>query len=254
VPLALADSYAGIAAWPRLEELTATAKWTEFDFLRWAFLTRAYRGEDKLVKAEATWANARKEASQSSQKLLALTEMLSDWGWDKEADELLWELAKQPEARFEALHTLYRRYSRSGNSPGLYHVLEHLVELEPNDLTIQNNYAQVSLLLKFDLPRACRIAGELHGREPGNAAMTATYAFSLFRQNKVPQAVAVMNSLTPAQLDDPSISLYYGIFLAANQERDRAKGVLTIAKESRMFPEERELFEMALKQSDTRAR
>jgi predicted Zn-dependent protease len=89
----------------------------------------------------------------------------------------------------------------------------------------------------------------LHREQPANAAYTATYAFSLFRQGKFAEAAAAMNELTPDQSNDPSVSLYYGIFLAAAGDVEKSKPFLQAAGNARMFPEERQLLAEAKKRA-----
>jgi Flp pilus assembly protein TadD len=241
VPLALADSYSSVGAWPALEQFLRNGNWSQFEFLRRAYLARSYRQQDKTVLAEREWVAAEKEAAENSQRLLLLATTVAEWRWDKETDKLLWDLSKRTDAQAEALHTLYQRYTRLGDASGLYRVLNRLLEIEPDDQAVQNNFAQVALLLKVDLERAHKLAFDLHQQQPANPAFAATYAFALFRQGKVSQALAVMNELTPEQMSDPSVSLYYGIFLVASGDLDKAKPFLQNGEKAPMFPEERQM-------------
>ena len=133
----------------------------------------------------------------------------------------------------------------AGNAGGLYKVLTRLLELQPGDQTVQNNFAQVALLLTVDRDRARKIAFDLHQQQPANAAFAATYAFSLFGQGKLAQAVEVLDHLSSEETSDPSVALYYGIFLAAAGEAQKAQQFLLIGEKAPMFPEERELLKEA---------
>lgn len=240
MPLVVGNCYAAAGQWSKLEALATKSNWNGFEYLRHAFLARALREQNKLVKAEGEWAEARKSAG-SSQQLLTLAQTVAEWQWSKETDELLWELVNRPESQAEALQTLYKRHTRTGDTVGLYKVLSRLYELHPNDRTVQNNFAQVCLLLNVERERARKIAADLHRDEPGNAAFTATYAFSLYRDSKAAQAVAVMSSLRPEQLADPAISFYYGVFLSAVGDAEKAHEYLERGKNSAMLPEEQQL-------------
>ena len=249
MPLALADSYASVEAWGPLEQVVAGANWSQFDFLRRAYLARAYREQDKTVLAEREWSAAEKDASASAQRLLLLAETVAEWHWDKETDNILWALSKQTDSQLEALHTLYKRYIQMGDAGGLYRVLNRLLEIEPADQAVQNNFAQVALLLKVETDRAGKMSSDLHREQPANATFAATYAFSLFRQGKFAEAVAVMNDLSPEQVSDPTVSLYYGIFLAAAGEPQKAQPFLQAGAKAPMFREERELLSEANKRA-----
>ena len=49
VPSIVAESYVSVGAWSALEQFVANANWGQFDFLRRAFLARAYREQEREV-------------------------------------------------------------------------------------------------------------------------------------------------------------------------------------------------------------
>ena len=227
--------------WPGLEHLTKTTEWRPFDFLRRAYLSRALRAQDKKLPAEQEWAAAQKEASAQSQSLLVLARTVAAWGWETETVDLLWILAKSDDAKLEALQTLYQHYAKLGDTTGLYRTLLRLVEALPNDLPLQNNLAQVSLLLGADVERARKVAAEIKGKEPSNGAYVSTYAFSLYARGDVKGAVETMDQLSPDQLRDPSVATYYGIVLAGAGQKEKAREYLRRAAEANLLPEEKAL-------------
>ena len=186
-----------------------------------------------------------KSASAQSQSLLLLTRIVFEWGWNNESVDLLWQLAKDPEVQFKALHTLYLRYTQAGDTQGLHRVLSRLAEIDPGDLKVQNNLAQVSLLLNADLERACRRAANLYRKEPSNAAYASTYAFSLYANGDAKGALKVMSALRKDQLNEPPLAAYYGIFLAASGEKSKARDYLELGRQMQLLPEERTLLDRA---------
>jgi Flp pilus assembly protein TadD len=241
VPRALAALYTSLKDWSGLENLTRTTDWQNYDFLRRAFLARALREQDKKVLSEQEWLAAQKEASAQPQLLLILARTTAAWGWEIETADLLWILAKSDETRLEALQTLYQHYSKKGDTSGLYRTLIRLVEAMPNDLALQNNLAQVSLLLGVDLERARKIAADLSIKDPSKGSYISTYAFSLFAKGDVKGALQAMEKLTPDQLRDPSLAVYYGIVLAAAGQKDKASEYLRRSSEAKLLPEEKAL-------------
>jgi Flp pilus assembly protein TadD len=160
--------------------------------------------------------------------------------------DLLWNLSKNPEKQMEAVQTLYRYYAKNGDTAGLYRVLVRWSEVAPDDLNVKNNLAQVSLLLGADRDQARRTAAELYEKAPSNPAYATTYAYSLLSNGKVDAARQVMNKLTEAQLRDPTISLYYGICLAASHD-EKARPFLEEGLQAKMLlPEEKALLQKAL--------
>lgn len=246
VPWAMAEAYAKISDWTALEKLTTNANWDQFDFLRRAFLTRALRSESNAVATGREWAEAVKSASAQSQSLLLLTRIIYDWGWKSESIDLLWQLAKYPEVQFEALHTLYLHYAKAHDTQGLYRVLSRLNEIDPGDLKVQNNLAQISFLLNVDPERARKRVSNLYGKEPSNAAYVSTYAFSLYANGDVKGALSVMTTLREDQLQEPPLAAYYGIFLAASGEKMKAREYLERGKQADLLPEEKALVDKAL--------
>ena len=242
---ALAAAYASLKDWTGLERLAKTTEWLPFDFLRRAYLARALRGQDKKFPAEQEWLAAQKEASAQPGSLLVLARTIAAWGWETETVDLLWVLAKSDDTKLEALQTLYQHYAKQGDTSGLYRTLLRLVEILPGDLALQNNLAQVSLLLGADVERARKIAAEIKEKEPSNGAYVSTYAFSLYTKGDIKGALQAMDQLSQDQLRDPSVAVYYGLVLAAAGQKEKAHEYLGRATQANLLPEEKALVERA---------
>lgn len=245
VPRLLAEAQANINDWPALEKATRDANWGQFDFLRRAFLARAFRAQDKSVAAEREWAGATKSAAAQHEPLALLTRVVTEWGWKNEGIDLLWQLAKYPEAQSDAFRTLYQLYAKAEDTQGLYRVLLRMTEVEPEDLKVQNNLAQISLLLHADVTRARQMAADFFRKEPSNPAYASTYAFSLYEKGDLQGALRVMSALPEDQLKDPPIAAYYGVILAAAGDRNKAREYLEIGKTASLLSEEKALVERA---------
>lgn len=245
VPRAIADAYVKIHDWRALTGLTAKANWEQFDFLRRAYLTRAQRELGETVAAEREWSGAVKDASVHPESLLVLMRTISGWGWETDAIELLWQLAKLPESQLEALQTLYALYNKKSDTKGLYRVMARLVEIDPDDLKVQNNLAQISLLLNVDRERARKMAADLYQKQPNDPAYVSTYAFSLYANGEPGVALKVMGKLSEEQLKQPALAAYYGVFLAAAGKTTEAREYLQLGQQAQLLPEEKTLVERA---------
>jgi predicted Zn-dependent protease len=245
VPMTLADVYSRLNDWSKLEEIAALVKWGQYDFLRRAYLARAFRAEEKTVAAEREWSEAVKSASNMSESLLTLARLASEWSWDKEALDLLWQLSKNAETQGEALRTLYAYYTKKKDAQGLYRVLLRMFEMDPADTKVQNNLAQLSVLLEADLERARKMAAALYQREPSNAAFATTYAYSLYQKGDAKGALAVMSGLRPEQLREPEVAAYYGIFLSASGDQTKAREYLDLGSTANLLREEKALLKKA---------
>ncbi len=241
VPLVLADSHALGRDWKAVEELVRNARWGQFDFLRKAMLARALRGQDKMAAATREWADAQKLASEQPQFLQLLTRTISDWNWKEETLDLLWQLTKHPETRAEALATLYAYYAEARDTQGLYRTLRILVEVNPDDPKIKNNFAQVALLLDAEPERARALSRQLYQTHGADPAYASTYAFSVYRSSGPEQALAIMEKLPAEALQDPGIAAYHALFLAAAGRKEEARPFIERAAAARLLPEERAL-------------
>ncbi len=240
-PLSIAEAYRKLADWRKLENLLKEKDWSQFDFLRHAYLSLAFREDGRPVVADREWMLAQKQAGAQPQFLAMLCSTVSGWGWEKETVELLWMLTKQPETQLEAFRALYEKYTEAGDTPGLYRVLMRLADLVPEDRRIQNNLAQLRLLLNADVERAGKTAAEVYLKEPSNPAYASTYAFALYMKGDADEGLEIMNRLSESQLSNPSLAIYYGILLAAGGENEKAKKYLGLAESGKLLPEERAL-------------
>ncbi len=245
VPIAMAEAYAKFGDWAALEAWVTNKDWGQSDFMRHAYLALALRNQNKTAAAEKEWAAAEKQAATEAMFLSMLTRATSEWRWKKEWTELLWNLSNYPETQFEALQDLYQKYTNDGDTAGLYRVLVRLLELLPDDERIQNNLAQVSLLLNADMERARKLAEELYRKEETNPAYASTYAFALYTKGDAKGAVEIMNSLNESQLRDPAVAAYYGVILAASGNAQSAREYLKLGISAKLLPEEKALVKKA---------
>jgi hypothetical protein len=246
VPLAVADIYTRLKDWRALERVTKTVDWKAFNFLRHAYLARALRGQDKAAAAEREWAAAEKDAAVEPQLVSRLLATISEWGWKEETTDLLWDLAKFPEKQPDALHTLYQHFKNARDTQQLHRILVRLAEIDPSDLAVKNNLAQIALLLDADVERARKLAAETYRAHPENPAYISTYAFALYRKGDTRQAVDLMAKLAQRDLEEPPVSAYYGIFLAAAGQKEKARHFLERGQMAVLLPEEKALVDRAV--------
>ncbi|MFN2475176.1 MAG: tetratricopeptide repeat protein, partial [Chthoniobacterales bacterium] len=210
-----------------------------------ALAARAFRETGNQSEAAAQWSEAVKQVSADTKQALTLAEIVQRWGWRDEALELLWVSIKDPTKGDEALQALYSYYAKNGPSSDLYRVLLHRREFHPDDLDIQNNVAQLSLLLNLNADQGQRLARDLYEKDHSNPAYVSTYGFALYTQGDFKKALSVYRMLTPEQLHQPEIAAYYGIVLAAAGEHEPAAEFLAIGQQAQLLPEERALLEKA---------
>jgi cytochrome c-type biogenesis protein CcmH/NrfG len=245
VQIALSDSYISVRDWTGLHRLVNSGNWGTVDFLRNALSARALREMGNEPDAASQWNEAMKKVAATPRQIMMLAETVEKWGWRTEAIDLLWLVAKDPQKGDEALSALYRYFVKTEDSENLYRVLLHRLELHPDDRDVQNNFAQLSLLLNLNTERGQRIAREIYEKEPSNPAYASTYAFALHTQGETKKAVKVFEGLTAEQLHRPGIAAYYGIVLAAAGDQARAGEFLDLGEKAKLLPPEKALLEKA---------
>lgn len=245
VRAATADCYLAANDWNGLQQVLKNTNWGDLEFLRHAYLARAFRERGDTLDFRAEWNVAMQEAGSDGERIFALEQGAAKWGWKSEVENLLWMLSKDAERQTSALGALYRYYADQGDTGGLYRVVARLREIRPGDEKAQNNFAQLSLLLSLNLEHAHQVAEQLYRKDPTNSIFAATYAFSLYRKGQYAQAAMVMGKLEPAQLEDPGSAVYYGLFLVAAGDKSKAAEYLKKGSEARLLPEEKTLLQNA---------
>jgi len=245
VQIALSDAFVTSKDWNGLQRLVNSGNWGTLDFLRSALHSRAVRELGNGPDSAAHWNEAVRKVAVDPRQALTLAETVEKWGWRAEAIELFWIVAKDPTKGGDALRALYAYFARNGDTENLYRVLLHQIELRPNDRNVQNNFAQLSLLLNLNADRGQKVAREVYETDPKNPAYASTYAFALYAAGDTKKGLKILEALTPAQLHEPAIAAYYGILLAAAGDQPRAGEFLDLGENATLLPQEKALIEKA---------
>ena len=105
--------------------------------------------------------------------------------------------------------------------------------------------ANLYLLRKSDLEKACRLASEAYHTAPTDPFFTSTYAYSLLMQKKSDEALKVLADLKPEYLKIPSVAAYYGVVQSQSGHKELAKQPLELAQTAKLLPEEMEMVRLA---------
>jgi Flp pilus assembly protein TadD len=132
-----------------------------------------------------------------------------------------------------------------GNSQELKDVLSRTCASDPSDVRLKNALANVSLLRKSDLDKACRLAREAYDSLPNDPFVISTYSYSLLLQHRLDEATKIADSLKPEALKDPAIAGIFGVVQAQAGHKDRAKEPLERAESGVLLPEEAEIVRVA---------
>ena len=243
--IAVADSYIALKDWPGLQQHCARKDWRDLEFLRHAYLARSLREQGKKLDGDLEWSRAAQTAA-DPEAIYSLEQTVEKWGWENEAVDLLWRLDRDPKRQLAALTALYQYYSRVSDTGNLQRVASRLVEIGAADPLMQNNFAQLSLLLNQESQKARDLARKLQEEHPSNSSFASTYAYALYTAGRKQEALKVMERLPAEQLQQPAIAAYYGIILAANGNKEEARKYLDLGSTAHLLPEEKSLVEKSL--------
>jgi tetratricopeptide (TPR) repeat protein len=247
LPVATANAYFSAARWRELEELLNRDQWPDRDYLRKALLANAVRKQGGTEAANAHWRDAVKIASENQVQLVALAQLSNSWGWTNETEAMLWRAAKDFPKEGWPLESLHNGYMRHRNTAGVMAVNVLTLERDPNNVAAQNNWASTALLLNTNLTRAHELARKVYEHTPNHYAFASTYAWSLQVQGKSAEALKIMETLKPEELNHPALAGYYGTILLANGQKAKARIYLDRTTGAQLLPEEMKLIADARK-------
>ena len=245
VELLVAECCTMLKDWRGLQSSIARQNWAELEFVRHAFLSRALRGQELTDSAKAEWEQALKAANGQKGSLVMLLRLAAQWNWQSEGEDILWTIINRYPGEQWAIQTLSQALYAGGRTRSLMQLYSQESKRVPSDLSAKNNLAMTVLLLDAQEFKPYDLAREVYQKSPTNASYVSTYAFSLYLQGKNAEALKVIKTLKPQELQDPSIAGYYGLILKATGDRARARAYLDWTVKVRLLPEEKKLFDNA---------
>ena len=249
VQAAMADSYAALGDWDAVKKLVMDGKWGALDFSRLMLRARVMRLQGDESGWNESWTAAVKAAGDRRDVLAVLAANASAWGWESEAENVLWAAANRATNPQWALDALRQKYTASGNTRALLRVATRQHEVQPDDRDAENTLTTLNLLLNTNMKEAMAMAEDAFRAEPKNPSYAAAYAFALHLHGHTDQGLKIMGAFDKKQLERPEIALYYGSMLAATGAADEARKYLDLADGGNLLPEEKEMISRARKQS-----
>ena len=245
VAVVIAEADAKALEWSRLKDATEAVSWGELDYLRSAFQSRALDRLNDSEGAASSWKEALESAKKNADDLDALAKTALGWGWQEQAEAVLWELSSFDNCPRWALDTLWAAASKRRDSAQLYRVGRLLAEMDPKSIVARNNVISLALLTRAGEVSTHELAETLYKEAPADPEVATTYGLSLYLRGRIEDAVAVMRTLTLGQLSQPRPAFYHGVFLTADKQEGEAGPYVEIGMKRAQLPEEKELFAMA---------
>jgi lipopolysaccharide biosynthesis regulator YciM len=249
--VAVADAYATVKNWSRLKRWTRSGNWGDAEYLRLAHGAIAQRhlrsgsGSNANSEFETLWQSADELSKSEPERELTLARLATKWQLANHAEELWVRVEENPTMRREALDNLRQLYRAKDETTKLYEVLQRLHQSSPNEAPITADLARLGLNLGENTEHSHQFAKEAYDRAPNEVNCAVTYAFSLHGLGRNAEALAIIQSLPPDQLQDPHAAVYVALVLVDASQLDEAKNYIGSAENGKLYPEEKKLLEEA---------
>ena len=252
VSIAIADSYAVSKNWGELQKTLKASQWLHMEYVRLATLAWAMEQLEGRNNSSVVWKSAMNAAEGRVDRMETLARAAMTWGWMERADEALWRIAALSiQSPTWVLQTLWSRSLKQGDTAKLRQVARLMLQANPKSVIARNNYIFLSLLKRTEEGSPHAAAEALYKENPTNPAVVSTYGLSLFLLGRPRAASEVMETLTAAQLREPSVAIYYGIFLAGGKRSAKAEEFLQLGEKwKRLLPEEEALLDRVSKRAE----
>ena len=245
VELLVAECCTMLQDWRGLQSSIERQNWAELEFVRHAFLSRALRSQGLADSSKVEWEQALKAANGQKGSLVMLLRLAAAWNWQTEGEDILLTIVNRYPGEQWAMQSLSRAMYAGGRTRSLMQLFSQESKRVPSDLSMKNNLAMTALLLGAQELKPYDLARQVYQQSPTNASYVSTYAFSLYRQGKNAEALKVMKTLSPGELQNPSVAGYYGLILKATGDRAKARAYLAWTAKAQLLPEEKILFDQA---------
>jgi tetratricopeptide (TPR) repeat protein len=241
VRIALAECHLATGDWKAMRDFVSKDHWGEMEFLRLAYVSRAWRGLGESMIADSEWNSAVGLADNQLGALNALLQLAGRWGMNGEQEDLLWRILRRFPDAVWAERDLERYYFAAGNTARLHQLYAEGFAVAPKSLELENNLAFTALLMKTNLNEAGQWAAEVYAQQTNNPAVATTYAYALHLQGRDQAALAALRQLDPRALAQSPVALYYGVILNAVGKSNEAAPFLKMTQTNGLLPEERQL-------------
>lgn len=240
VRVAVAEAHGKALEWQRLRTMTETGSWTDLDFLRSAYFSRAMRSLKDDAAAETAWKKAVTDATEKNPGALErLARVAQGFGWQEQTEEVLWQLALKPGCPRWAADSLWRSSLAHGSAAQLEKSSRLLAETDPRHSRTRDCDIVAAMLTHTNEGAVGEFAGSLHTAAPSDAVLTVIHALALHQQGKAEEANSLVAKLDPDGLKESRSALFHGVFLAVSNHPAEAaesfelNGIRTLLIEER---------------------
>ncbi|MFT3782534.1 MAG: hypothetical protein QM790_11020 [Nibricoccus sp.] len=195
VPMELADTFYAVDDYRGLENALKSDRWDQNEFLRFALLAYAQRGQSHDSDARTSWRTAVAGAGNNSTYISTLVEMCERWGWQQEQIELVGRIYARDPLNEKAFRELIEYYTKAGQTAELARIYEQRCDANRSDSDSKARFAYYSLLTNTNVSRAHVSAREAYDANSQDAFRSKVYAFSLLKQSRPGDAWRILENM-----------------------------------------------------------
>ena len=243
--VAIAEACARTSEWKKLKLLLERAHWGNIESVRFALLSRALLRLDDTAGSDTAWKASLDAAAGNADLLESLAKTATDWEWKERAEEALWKLSVHPRCPRWALDALRAWSSQRGDAVQLHRVSSVLSQMDPAGVAARNDVVFFGLLIRSKEGGLHERADAIYRENPADALAAVIHGLSLYERARVDEAVALMETLRPSQLREPQAARYYGLFLVASGQPEKAREYLELGAAGAVMREEAALLALA---------
>src|SRR5258708_6251704 len=251
----LTNCYAALKNWDKVSEMVENGAWGKVppESIRLAMSAHLMSDRQRLELRRNIWQEDLTLSKNNLPALRALLRLGSYWGWENEATETLFTIAKNFPGESWAIQTLITNAYLKKDTVTLKNAYTLWHETQPATSKVQGDWAMLTLLTESSAtPNAAKEkAKALYETDPKKPYFTTTYAFSLHQLGKPKEALKVIATLSPAELKIPGRALYYGLLLSENGQSATAERYLALAAKAELLPSHHDLLTTAPAQHHT---
>jgi predicted Zn-dependent protease len=245
----IAEALRAAGRWADLQSWVDQGDWgKDVGFLGWAYGMVAARQLGDGHKADSLWQSLLADGRLYPAHALFVGDALVEWGFPREAADLLWEAADRPDLAYQALGSLARLYQVQHDAAGQFRAFSRLSAMRPANRGIANNLAYFAALTDLGSQTHIeRIAEDNFNSEPGNVAYRSTYAFVLVWSGQASKAMSVLEPVSRDWRKSPAVAFAYGAALASLGRKSEAREAFDSLDPRNLGPQEQDWIRAALR-------
>jgi hypothetical protein len=251
-----ADVAAQVKDWDRLGTLLEQGAWGRIppESVRLAMSAHLV-GAHSAELQHQVWTQAIEAANGSLSAYMVLERLTSTWVWPAESEATLWTIARAFPDQTWVHEELFSSYRQRKDTANMRTVMNSLRTADASVPRYQHDWALLSMLVNpttdWDEPK--EIVRKLYELDPANPNYTTSYAFALAQAGKGPQALAIVNRLSPADRDYSPRAPYLAYVYGLNRMKPEVVRMENLGRYVNLLPEESVLFTLAHQLEERRA-